>query len=128
MMRWSVEIKPERPLGVVVFPEDPPPATMMFMRALTQALRNVAISSVRVLFLIRSVIWSGSLRILRMVTDAPLTASGGMITLTREPSGGGGGAHRGVLLAPGAAPGAMGGGVFLRGAAPSGFFGAPLHF
>src|SRR2546430_15463516 len=100
MMRWSVEIKPERPLGVVVFPEEPPPATMMFMRALTQALRNVAISSVRVLFLIRSVIWSGSLRILRIVTDAPFTASGGVITLTRGPSGGRGAALGGASSYP----------------------------
>src|SRR5256884_9770131 len=97
MMRSSLGMKPERTLSVVVFPEEPPPATMMFMRALTQALRNVAISSVRVLFLIRSVIWSGSLRILRIVTDAPFTASGGEITLQREPPGGRASAHHRAL-------------------------------
>src|SRR2546421_11127042 len=100
MMRSSLGMKPERTLSVVVFPEEPPPATMMFMRALTQALRNVAISSVRVLFLIRSVIWSGSLRILRIVTDAPFTASGGMITVTRGPSGGRGAAKGGLSTTP----------------------------
>ena len=49
-------MKLESTLSVVVFPEEPPPATTMFIRALTQALRNVAISSVKVLFLIKSVI------------------------------------------------------------------------
>src|SRR2546426_11353604 len=109
MMRSSPGMKLESTLRVVVFPEEPPPATTIFMRALTQALRNVAISSVRVLFLIKSVIWSGSLRILRIVTDAPFTASGGMMTLTREPSGGRAATTGGLSARRRPAPGPDGG-------------------
>ena len=64
-----------------------PPLTRMLRRSITHARRNVAAAVVMLPMSIRSSIvsrWTGNLRIVR---QGPLTASGGMMALTREPSG-----------------------------------------
>ncbi len=59
-------IKEVRQLSTVVLPEEVPPETIMFILALTQASRNLAISGVSVLKLIRSFIVKGSVSNFRM--------------------------------------------------------------
>jgi len=58
----------------------------MLSRAWTQARSRSAMSGVIVPNPIRSLTVSASLENFRMVSVEPLTASGGMIALTREPS------------------------------------------
>ena len=73
--------------SIVVLPEPVPPEMRMFSLPRTQASRNCAAFGVSVPNLIRSSIVSGSLRNFRIVSVGPVSASGGMIALTREPSG-----------------------------------------
>ena len=79
-------MKEDSTLSSVVLPVPVPPETMMFSRAWTQACSSSAISGDSVPKAIRSSTVNGSLANLRMVSDDPLTASGGMIALTRDPS------------------------------------------
>ena len=87
MMRSVRGMKLESTSSMVVFPEVPPPATTMFIRAWTQALRNSTIAAVSVPFAINWSTESGLRRSFRIVKAGPLTARGGMMTLIREPSG-----------------------------------------
>ena len=70
----------------MVLPVPVPPETMMLSLALTQALSSSAISGVRVPKSMRFRTVSGTLLNLRMVSEDPPTASGGITALTREPS------------------------------------------
>src|SRR5260370_24250090 len=79
-------MKLECTLRVVVFPEPVPPETSMFSRDRTHARTNCAIGSVIVPNLIRSVILYGSFENFRMVRMGPFNDSGGMMTLTPDPS------------------------------------------
>ena len=72
---------------MVVFPEPVPPDTTTFSLPSTQARSKFAISGVKVLKPIRSFTVKGSLANFRMVIDGPFNANGGMMALTREPSG-----------------------------------------
>ena len=71
----------------VVLPVPVPPLTRMFRRSITHARRNVAAAAPRQFISTRSSIvsrWAGNLR---TVSVGPLQASGGIMALTREPSG-----------------------------------------
>ncbi len=85
--RSSSGILDERILSKVVLPEPVPPEMTILSRAKTQARRKLAIPSVIVLYSINCSIVSLSLRNLRMVIEGPSIATGGIIALTREPSG-----------------------------------------
>ena len=77
----------DRMLSSVVFPEPVPPETRMFNRARTHERRNVISSGLAEWKrLTTSVGPHFSLVNLRMVRHGPLSAIGGMTTLTREPS------------------------------------------
>ena len=71
----------------VVLPEPVPPETSMFILFTTAASKNSAISFVILPNPIKSSVESFLSANFRMVMDAPLTASGGMMAFTREPSG-----------------------------------------
>ena len=71
----------------VVFPAPLPPATMMLSRPRTQAARNCNAAAVAVPFCSRSIALNGTRRNFRMVSVGPARESGGMIALTRLPSG-----------------------------------------
>jgi hypothetical protein len=86
-MRSSSGMNDESALRTVVLPVPVPPETTMLRRAPTQALRNSAMPGVIAPFLINSSGESACLGNLRMLIDGPSSASGGMMTLTREPSG-----------------------------------------
>ena len=77
----------ESTFSVVVLPEPVPPEIRTFSLPRTHASRNWPDLWVSVPNLIRSAIVNGSRRNFRMVSDEPRTASGGMMALTREPSG-----------------------------------------
>ena len=79
-------MKEDNTLSRVVLPVPVPPEMMMLSRACTQACSSSAISGVRVPKPMRSWTLSGSLENLRMVSEEPLKANGGMTALTREPS------------------------------------------
>ena len=87
MMRSPSGMAADSTFRVVVLPEPVPPEMRMFSLPRTQASRNWPAFGVSVPNLIRSSIWKGSLRNFRIVSVGPLTDSGGMIALTREPSG-----------------------------------------
>ncbi len=59
----------------------------MFLRICTQMLRKLAISAVQVPKRMRSASVSGTRENLRIVTHGPISERGGMMALTREPSG-----------------------------------------
>ena len=83
----SVGMNDDRTLRVVVFPAPAPPETRMLSRPATHACRKFATVRVRVPKVTRSSATKGSLANFRMVRSEPSTASGGMIALTRLPSG-----------------------------------------
>ena len=86
-IRSSSGTKLVRQLSIVVLPEPVPPQTRRLSRARTTAWRNSAISVVSVPLRSRSSMVSGWRPKRRMDKTGPSTASGGMIALTREPSG-----------------------------------------
>jgi hypothetical protein len=73
-------------LSSVVLPVPVPPEMMMLSLASTQAFSSSAISGVSVPKRMRSPTLRGSLANLRIVSDEPLNARGGMIAFTRDPS------------------------------------------
>ena len=74
-------------LSSVVLPEPVPPEIRMLTRAADSAPMNCAISSDSDLYVIRFAICSGTVAKRRIESIGPSIASGGMIALTREPSG-----------------------------------------
>ena len=86
-MRSSFGMNDERTLSVVVLPEPVPPETKMLRRASTHARRNSNISGVEVPNRMRSSVVNGLAANFRMVMTGPTSDSGGMMALTREPSG-----------------------------------------
>jgi hypothetical protein len=76
----------ERALSIVVFPDDVPPETMMFIRARTHAARSSAVAGSRLLRLSSSSS-PYALGKSRIVTVGPLSTSGGRTTCTRAPRG-----------------------------------------
>ena len=73
--------------SIVVLPVPVPPETRMLSLPETQASRNAAAWWESVPNETRSSIVSGSFENLRIVSDGPVMARGGMIAFTREPSG-----------------------------------------
>ena len=86
-IRSSSGMNDDRTLSVVVLPEPVPPETKMLRRASTQARRKSNISAVAVPKPMRSSTVNGWAENLRIVMTGPTSDSGGMIALTREPSG-----------------------------------------
>ena len=84
--RSSLAMKPERMLSSVVLPAPVPPETRMLSRAPTAAFRNSSIGCVSDSRSTRSWAPSRSVRKRRIDIAGPSSASGGMMTLTREPS------------------------------------------
>ncbi len=74
-------------MSSVVLPLPVPPATSMFLRASTQRSRKRTMRSVTLPNRIRSCAPYGLRENLRMVMQAPRSATGEMTALTREPSG-----------------------------------------
>ena len=87
MIRSRSGMNDDSTFSMVVLPVPVPPETRMFSLPSTQASRNAAAWWERVPKSTRSSIVSGSRENLRIVRDGPLSASGGMMALTREPSG-----------------------------------------
>ena len=86
-IRSSFGMNDDRTLRVVVLPEPVPPETKRLRRASMQARRNSNISGVAVPKRIRSSTVYGVVENLRTVMTGPMSESGSMIALTREPSG-----------------------------------------
>ena len=86
-MRSCSGMYEERMFSRVVFPLPVPPETTMFRRTFTQVSRNSAIGPVSVPNSIRWLAFRRSRLNLRMVRVGPLSARGGMMAFTREPSG-----------------------------------------
>ena len=86
-MRSSLGMKPDSTLSVVVLPEPVPPETNRFSRASMHARRNSNISGVAVPNRMRSSTVYGRVENFRTVMTGPISESGSMIALTREPSG-----------------------------------------
>ena len=80
-------MNPDMMLSKVVLPLPVPPEISRFTSALDRACSTCAISAVRVLNSIRLSIVSGTTEKRRIDITGPSSASGGIITLTREPSG-----------------------------------------
>ncbi len=87
MIRSSSGTKAEITLRVVVLPDPVPPDTNRLSRASTHARRKSNISSVAVPNRTRSSTVYGRAENLRMVMTGPMSDSGSMMQLTREPSG-----------------------------------------
>ena len=85
-MRSFSGMKPERRLSRVVFPDPVPPATITFLRIITQAFMNSAALRVQVPNRMKSSTESVFFANFRMVIVGPESDSGGMIALTRDPS------------------------------------------
>ena len=85
-IRSRSSIKPDITFSKVVLPAPVPPETMMFSRACTAPFRTSSIGSVSALLRSRSSANSGFEPNLRIERMGPSTASGGIMTLTREPS------------------------------------------
>ena len=85
-IRSVAGMNPDRALSSVVLPDDVPPETRMLRRARTAAARNCIMSAVQLRDRARSWTVTMPTENLRMLMHAPLSASGGMTTLTREPS------------------------------------------
>jgi len=86
-IRSSAGINDDSTFNVVVFPDPVPPEMTIFSFPSTQAFSKSAISCVSVSISIRSWILKGSRANFRMVSAGPVRASGGIMALTREPSG-----------------------------------------
>lgn len=80
-------MKEDSTFSKVVLPEPVPPEIKMFSFARTAALKNVARPAVSVPNPTRSSAVNGSTANLRMVSTGPSMERGGMMALTREPSG-----------------------------------------
>ena len=74
-------------LSMVVLPVPVPPLTRMLRWSITQERRNWPRPRVMLPISIRSSMVSRWMGNLRTVRQGPLTASGGMMAFTREPSG-----------------------------------------
>ena len=85
-------------LSSVVLPAPVPPDTMMFSRLWTAAFRKSSIGWVSDSRSTRSCAPRRSVRKRRIETAGPSSASGGMIALTREPSGEARVHHRAALV------------------------------
>ena len=85
-MRSVLGMKLDSVFSSVVLPEPVPPEMMMFSRALIAPSRSMTISGVKALKFSRSSSFSGLAPKRRMETQAPSSASGGMMALKREPS------------------------------------------
>jgi hypothetical protein len=86
-MRSLSGMNDDRQLSSVVFPEPVPPEMRMFSRDRTIARRTVTMSDVSDPRRMRSSTVSGLRPKRRIESSGPSSASGGMIALTREPSG-----------------------------------------
>ncbi len=86
-MRSSSGTNADIAFSIVVLPVPVPPEMRMFSLPLTQAARNCAAFAVSEPNAIRSSIVYGSRENFRIVSVGPRSASGGMIALTRLPSG-----------------------------------------
>ncbi len=86
-MRSSSGMNADIAFSVVVLPVPVPPETRMFSFPFTHDARNCAARGEIVPKVIRSFIVYGSRENFRIVSVGPLSASGGMIAFTREPSG-----------------------------------------
>ena len=86
-MRSSSGMNADIAFSVVVLPVPVPPEIRMFSFPFTQAARNCAAFGETDPNEIRSFIVYGSRENFRIVSVGPFSASGGMIALTREPSG-----------------------------------------
>src|SRR3954471_16523451 len=86
-MRSSPGMNADIAFRVVVLPVPVPPEMRMFSLPLTQAARNCAAFGEIEPNEIRSFIVYGSRENFQIVTVGPLSASGGRIAFTREPSG-----------------------------------------
>ena len=82
-----VEMYEDRAFIKVVFPAPLPPATMTFSRPRTQARRNCRASGLTDECRRSSSGDRGSRRNFRTVSTGPTRESGGMMALTRDPSG-----------------------------------------
>ena len=87
MMRSSSGMNDESTFSVVVLPEPVPPETKTLRRASMHARRKSNISAVAVPKPMRSSTVYGRAANLRMVMTGPMSDSGAMMALTREPSG-----------------------------------------
>ena len=87
MMRSRSGMNDDSTFRSVVLPVPVPPEMRTFSLPSTQASRNAAAWWDRLPNDTRSSIVSGSRENLRIVSDGPVIASGGMIAFTREPSG-----------------------------------------
>ncbi len=86
-MGLSLGMKLDSKLSCVVLPVPVPPEMIMFNLASTHALMKVTYSSMNVPIFTMSSTVNGMRANFRIVNVGPASASGGMITLTREPSG-----------------------------------------
>ena len=87
MIRSSSGMNAEITLRVVVLPDPVPPETKMLSRASTHTRRNSNISAVAVPNPTRSSTVYGRAENFRTVMTGPISDSGSMMQLTREPSG-----------------------------------------
>ena len=87
MIRSSSGMNDDRTLRVVVLPEPVPPDTKTLRRASTQTLRNSNISAVAVPKRTRSSTVNGLAENFRIVMTGPISDTGSITALTREPSG-----------------------------------------
>ena len=87
MIRSDSPMKLDKTFNIVVLPDPVPPQTIIFILAFTQASKNKAISLVNVPFDKRSLILFKFSLNLRIVITGPFKDSGGIIALTRDPSG-----------------------------------------
>ncbi len=86
-MRSSSGMNPDRMFSSVVLPLPVPPDTRMFTLARASASSSPAIGGVRLCDATRSDTCSGLTAKRRIDISGPSTADGGMIALTRDPSG-----------------------------------------
>ena len=86
-MRSRSEMNDDMTFSSVVLPAPVPPLTRTFRRDRTQCSRKSSIGCVIARRLTRSAAFSRSAGKRRIESSGPSTASGGMIALTREPSG-----------------------------------------
>ena len=86
-MRSVAGMKPESTLSRVVLPVPVPPEISRFSLARTIAPSRIASSGVSERLRTRSSILSGTVANRRIDSSGPSIASGGMIALTRDPSG-----------------------------------------
>ena len=86
-MRSLCGIEADNTFSSVVLPVPVPPEIRMFILARTMAASSCPSTGVRVRFSSRSCMVSGTTAKRRIDNSGPSSARGGMIALTREPSG-----------------------------------------